>query len=107
MWQATGAGQLLSAAPRSDAEGLKLLIEGGALGPRGAVDFSRGLAYQLDKMITSFLESDGILDSRTDGIQGRVDDIEDKAEALDAPFGSAGSSLSRPVQCPGCADGTT
>jgi len=80
---ATGAGQILSGGLGSDAEGLQLLISGGALGPRGTVDFSQGLAYQLDKMLTGFLESDGALDSRTDGLQDRVDDIEDRREILD------------------------
>ncbi|MFK8047107.1 MAG: flagellar filament capping protein FliD [Halioglobus sp.] len=80
---ATGTGQILTGGIGSDTEGLQLLIDGGALGARGTVDFSRGLAYQLDSILTGFLESDGPLDSRTDGLQDRVDDIEERREILD------------------------
>tara|TARA_R110002110_G_scaffold405241_1_gene624197 strand:+ start:29830 stop:31869 length:2040 start_codon:yes stop_codon:yes gene_type:complete len=80
---ALGSGQILTGAATSQAEGLQLLINGGALGARGSVDFSRGIAYQLNKMVDSFLEADGVLDSRTDSIQDRVEDIADRREALD------------------------
>jgi len=80
---ATGSGQILTGAAGSDAEGLKIEIRGGATGDRGTVDFSQGIAYQLNTMITNFLEADGSLDSRTDGIQDRIDDIDDQREALD------------------------
>ncbi|MEH6616215.1 MAG: flagellar filament capping protein FliD [Porticoccus sp.] len=79
---ASGAGQTLSGALGSDAEGLALLIDGGTTGDRGTVDFSQGIAYQVNLMVTSFLESDGILDSRTDGLQDRIDDIGDQREVL-------------------------
>ncbi|MFT4823245.1 MAG: flagellar hook-associated protein 2 [Halioglobus sp.] len=80
---ATGTGQILTGAIPSDSEGLQLLIDGGAIGPRGTIDFSRGLAFQLDSILTGFLGADGPLDSRTEGIQGRVEDIEDRREILD------------------------
>lgn len=80
---ATGTGQILSGASGSDAEGLQLLINGGGLGARGSVDFSRGIADQLGALLTRFLESDGVLDSRTDGLDDRVTDIEDQREVLD------------------------
>lgn len=79
---ATGTGQFLSGAAGSDAEGLKLLIQGGITGDRGTVDFSRGIAHQLDSLITNFLKADGALDSRTDGIQDRIEDIDDRRERL-------------------------
>jgi len=80
---ALGSGQFLAGAVGSDAEGLKLLIQGGVTGDRGTVDFSRGIAHQLDALITNFLKADGALDSRTDGIQDRIEDIEDRRERLD------------------------
>lgn len=80
---ATGSGQFLTGAAGSDGEGLKLLIRGGATGDRGTVGFSQGIAYQLNSMITSFLDTEGILDSRTDGIQDRIDDLDDQRESLD------------------------
>lgn len=80
---AIGSGQILTGASGSDSEGLKLNILGGATGDRGTVNFSQGIAYQLNTMITGFLEIDGALDSRTDGIQDRIEDIADRREALD------------------------
>ncbi|UTW46381.1 flagellar filament capping protein FliD [bacterium SCSIO 12696] len=80
---ALGTGQILTGATGTSAEGLQLLIDGGAIGPRGTVDYSQGIAYQLNALIAGFLEDDGILDSRTDGIQTRLDDIEEQREALD------------------------
>jgi flagellar hook-associated protein 2 len=80
---ALGSGQFLTGAVGSDSEGLKLLIQGGVTGDRGTVDFSRGIAHQLDALITNFLKADGALDSRTDGIQDRIEDIEDRRERLD------------------------
>ena len=80
---ATGSGQLLTGANGSDAEGLRLLIESGPIGARGSVEFSQGVAYKLDNMLKSFLDSDGILGARTLGIQGRIDDISDSRETLE------------------------
>jgi len=80
---ALGSGQLLTGAVGSDAEGLKISIQGGVTGDRGTVDFSQGIAYQLNAMIANFLKADGALDSRTDGIQDRIEDIEDQREKLD------------------------
>ena len=80
---ATGSGQQLTGVAGSSVEGLVLRIASGASGDRGIVDFSRGLAYQINAMISSFLETDGVLDSRTDSIQGRIDDIGDQREVLD------------------------
>jgi flagellar hook-associated protein 2 len=79
---ATGTGQLLLGGTGTDTEGLQLLIEGGIAGARGQVDFSRGIAYQLNALISGFLKPEGILDSRTDGIQNRVEDITDQREVL-------------------------
>ena len=79
---ATGTGQFLTGAAGSPAGGLQLLIDGGATGDRGVVDFSRGIAFALNALIDNYLDTDGILESRTDGIQDRIDDITDSREAL-------------------------
>ncbi|MCR9104335.1 MAG: flagellar filament capping protein FliD [Gammaproteobacteria bacterium] len=80
---ALGSGQLLTAATGSEAEGLRLLVEGGLTGARGTVDFTRGIADQLNTLIGRFLEADGILDSRTDGLESRVDRLDDQRDRLD------------------------
>lgn len=77
------SGQTLTAAPGTDAAGLRILVNGGAVGPRGTVDFSRGISDQLNTLLTNFLQDDGIIDARTDGIEERVGEIEDAREILD------------------------
>lgn len=77
---ATGSGQILTGT--NDASGLAIRITGGALGERGTVKFDRGYAYQLDSLIDDFLESDGTIANRTDGINRSIKDIEDRREVL-------------------------
>lgn len=79
---ASGSGQNLTGGTGSLGEGLKLLISGGALGSRGKVTFSQGYAYQLDKLVDGFLGSNGILTSRTDGVNTSIKDIESRRVAL-------------------------
>jgi flagellar hook-associated protein 2 len=79
---ASGSGQNLTGGTGSLGEGLKLLISGGALGSRGKVTFSQGYAYQLDKLVDSFLGSNGILTSRTDGVNTSIKDIESRRVTL-------------------------
>ncbi|PLW68287.1 flagellar filament capping protein FliD [Pseudohalioglobus lutimaris] len=80
---ALGSGQILRGGVGSPVEGLQLQVESGDLGPRGTVAFSQGIGYQLFALIDTMLDADGALDSRTDGLQGRVEDIEDQREVLD------------------------
>jgi flagellar hook-associated protein 2 len=42
---------------------------------------NQGYAFRLDQLVTSYLESDGLLDSRTDGIEARIDSLEDNKES--------------------------
>lgn len=77
---ATGSGQILTGT--NDASGLAIRITGGALGDRGTVKFDKGYAYQLDSLIDDFLESDGTIANRTDGINRSIEDIEDRREVL-------------------------
>lgn len=77
---ATGNGQFLTG--KGDAQGLKLQILGTSDGSRGSVNFTNGLASNLDDLIATFLASDGIIDTRTKGFKTSVDDIDEKREAL-------------------------
>lgn len=79
---ATGTGQVLTGADGSDTEGLQIEIKGSTTGARGAVEYSQGVAYQVDSLLTQFLGTDGVLGSRTSGIQAQIADIEDDREAL-------------------------
>ncbi|MFZ2301965.1 MAG: flagellar filament capping protein FliD [Gallionella sp.] len=80
----TGSGQNLTGAA-GNAEGLKLLITGGAAGvgvSRGTVSFSQGYAYQLDKLITSFLGSGGAIAAVTEGTNRSIEDISNQRDVL-------------------------
>ena len=54
---------------------------------------SNGLANTLDNAIKQYVSSAGILDTRTDGLQLRVDDITEQREALDRRLISLESRL--------------
>jgi len=71
---AAGSGQILSAV-NGDQQGLSILINGGALGARGTLNYSQGYASTLSKWSTSVLASDGSLASVTDGINNTIKDI--------------------------------
>jgi flagellar hook-associated protein 2 len=90
---ATGLGQTLLAATGDHAEGLRVDINGGVLGSRGNITFSRGYADQLNKLVGDFLTSDGMLASRTDGLNAsikdldkRQDDFNDRLAAVEARY---------------------
>jgi len=80
---AIGVGTTLTGAAGSDAFGLQIRVNGSGVGPRGDVDFSRGLAYQLDALIQGYLDDDGILEARTDSLQDRAEDLVDERDRLD------------------------
>ncbi|MEM7366612.1 MAG: flagellar filament capping protein FliD, partial [Pseudomonadota bacterium] len=90
---AIGTGQVLAGAEGSDVEGLTLTVSGGALGPRGSIEFTRGLGDQLDGLLTGLLADGGLLDARTDGIESSLDDIEDDRTALELRIGTIEARL--------------
>lgn len=76
---ATGSGQILAGAAGSTVEGLRLEVLGGSSATLG---FSRGYAWQLDKLIDRLLGDSGSIDSRTDGLNRSIADIDDRRETL-------------------------
>jgi flagellar hook-associated protein 2 len=44
-----------------------MIVAGGTTGARGSVAVSRGFADQLDRTLTSFLSTTGVIAARTDG----------------------------------------
>lgn len=74
---ATGAGQYLTTS-----DGLKIQVLGGTLGNRGSVEFSRGLGYLLDALTETYLATDGVIDSKTDGFNSSIDRIDDQRGTL-------------------------
>ena len=77
---ASGYGQFLTGA--GNAEGLKLQIEGDTTGDRGSVDFSRGIADQLNSLLKGMLDAEGFLSSRTETLGKQVSEISSERETL-------------------------
>lgn len=66
--------------PAGNAEGLQFAVVEGVSGNLGNITFSKGLASQLDEWITSLSEEGGMLDSRTDGLNGKLQRLEDQED---------------------------
>jgi flagellar hook-associated protein 2 len=79
---AIGSGNILRGLIGGDTEGLRVQVNGGALGPRGTVTFTQGFAAQLDKLMTNLLSDDGPLATRTEGINSSIKRLDKQAEAI-------------------------
>jgi len=79
---AIGSGQFLTGATGSDAEGLKVKIEGDTTGDRGTVTYSHGFAFQINELIDKFLASTGTIASKTDGINRSIKSIDSQRDTL-------------------------
>lgn len=80
---ATGFGQTLTA-ETGDAKGLKITIAGSNTGDRGAINFALGYASQLDQALSRILSSDGLITSRTGGINASITSLNTRRTALEA-----------------------
>ena len=78
---AIGDGQELTGAG-SDTQGLMLTIGGTATGLRGSVNFSRGMADSMFDLLDEYVKSSGLIDSKVDGIETSVTEIDDERIAL-------------------------
>lgn len=90
---ASGDGQYLLS-ESGDSEGIKLLIEGGALGDRGNVTYSEGLTTVMNDLLDSIIDtnisessgdvasSQGIIDGKVDSLYKKITDLEEQEEAL-------------------------
>ncbi|MGB7480083.1 MAG: flagellar filament capping protein FliD [Burkholderiaceae bacterium] len=74
---ASGSGQFLTGS-----DGLKIQVTGDALGNRGTIDFSQGYASQLSKLIDGFLGKEGLISSRTDGLNRSIKDVGSSRDAV-------------------------
>lgn len=79
---ATGTGQSLKGATGDDSEGLFVKILGGSTGSRGTITFSKGFASQLNEVTTNLLSDDGLLATRTDGLNSSITRLTKQEEAL-------------------------
>jgi len=90
---ADSTGNIITGAVGTVVDGLSLEILGGATGDLGSVNFGIGVGAQLNTLIKSLLETDGLLDARITGLNNSVTDItkqrtvlEAKATALEARY---------------------
>jgi flagellar hook-associated protein 2 len=92
---ATGSGQILTAADGDDSEGLKVKIEGAAIGDRGKVTYIEGIAEQLVDKLNSFLEFKGIIGSKEEGLNANLAAIALERTKLDERVETLRSRLAR------------
>ncbi len=78
---AIGDGQELTGAG-SNTQGLMLTIGGTTTGLRGTVHFSRGLADSMFDLLDEYVKSSGLIDTKVDGIESSVTEIDDERVAL-------------------------
>ena len=79
---ASGAGQFLTGGTGDATEGLKIQVTGGSTGDRGTVSYTTGYAYQFDRLIDSFLGSNGAISTKTDGLNATLKSIGDQKDRL-------------------------
>lgn len=79
---ATGIGQILTGATGTGVEGLQILVNGGATGARGNINFSQGYAYKLNTAITGFLGTSGAINNATDGINSTLKDLQNQTTVI-------------------------
>lgn len=90
---ATGLGQVLTGATGNAAEGLSIRVSGGAIGPRGNLTFSQGIAKRLDQYLGNLLGDTGSIAARTDGINSSIKrltsrqaDLEDRMTMIEQRY---------------------
>ncbi|HWU66546.1 MAG TPA: flagellar filament capping protein FliD [Methylophilus sp.] len=81
-------GSILTGAGGDASYGLQLSVTGTATGSRGTVTFSKGLAGELNSLLTSWLDTDGALATKTDGINSSIKDLNKKADDINAKLPS-------------------
>lgn len=64
--------------------GISVRVTGGALGERGEVSFVRGIADQLDALLDSFLDNNGLLSNRSASLTQELENIAEDRVDLDA-----------------------
>jgi len=78
--EAASLGTILTG--KGKASGMILEFSGGSAGNRGSVYFNRGIADQLDSLLSNFLQSDSLIDARTDGLSARIDNLNEQRTDL-------------------------
>lgn len=91
---ATGKGQFLTGAVDDDSEGLVVKVEGSSIGDRGSVTFIEGVGDQLVDKLNSFLEFEGIIGAKENGLKEQLEEISKGRAQLDLRVENLRSRLS-------------
>ena len=78
---ASGSGQFLTSGG-GNSFGIKIQVTGGALGARGSINYSKGYSEILNQLSTTMLSTNGLLDSKTTGLNKSIADIGKQRDAL-------------------------
>lgn len=79
---ATGVGQNLTGATGDASAGLVLRITGGGVGPRGSVTYAAGYGQNMYQIASSVLSAEGLVSSRSDGINAAIKQLTNREEAM-------------------------
>ena len=85
---ANTTGSILTGAGGDASYGLQISVTGTATGSRGTVTFSKGLAGELSSMLGEWLDTDGALATKTDGINSSIKVLNKKADDINAKLPS-------------------
>jgi len=77
---AEAQGQTLTGT--GDAAGIKIEVIGGREGTRGNVSFSMGVAEQLSNTLERYIGNQGVLQTRSEGLNRRIEDINKQRDQL-------------------------
>ena len=81
---ADATGNVITGAVGTAVDGLSLEILGGASGDLGSVKFGVGVGAQLNTLIKTLLETDGLLDARVTGLNTSIADVSKQRTVLEA-----------------------
>ncbi|WP_174875689.1 flagellar filament capping protein FliD [Vogesella oryzae] len=82
-YSALADGNKLTGASGTPVEGLSVTVNGGTIGDRGTVEFSKGFAFALDGVLNSLLASKtGMIDAKTDGLNTTVKRIGEQRDRM-------------------------
>lgn len=85
---ANTTGSLLTGAGGDASYGLQINVTGTATGSRGTITFSKGLAGELSSLLDEWLETDGALTTKTDGINASIKVLNKKTDDINAKLPS-------------------
>ncbi|MES2626582.1 MAG: flagellar filament capping protein FliD [Pseudomonadota bacterium] len=81
-----GIGEVLTAQSGNNAEGLVVAINGGTTGSRGTVKFSRGIADQLNTLLSAITARDGSLNDRIENLGEKIAAVKDKKSDMEVKW---------------------